>query len=91
MELAERAARAGEPIVTPLEYYFPNQGYSAVVDEFMLGTRILIAPVVSQGQTRRSVVLPQGRWKADDGTVYEGGRTITIDAPISRLPYFERQ
>jgi alpha-glucosidase (family GH31 glycosyl hydrolase) len=90
MELAERAARAGGPIVTPLEYYFPNQGYSAIADEFMLGTRILVAPVVNQGQTRRSVVLPQGRWKADDGTVYEGGQTVVVDAPIARLPYFVR-
>ena len=91
MELAERAARTGEPIVTPLEYLFPNQGYSAIADEFMLGTKILVAPVVNQGQIRRSVVLPQGKWKADDGTAYEGGRTIAIDAPIARLPYFERQ
>ncbi len=91
MELAEKAARTGEPIVTPIEYYFPNQGYAGIADQFMLGTKILVAPVVNQGQTRRSVVLPQGKWKADDGTAYEGGRTVTVEAPIARLPYFEQQ
>ena len=91
MELAEKAAHTGIPIVVPLEYYFPNQGYAEIADEFMLGTKILVAPVLNQGRTRRSVVLPRGKWKADDGTAYEGGRTIMIDAPIARLPYFELQ
>jgi alpha-glucosidase (family GH31 glycosyl hydrolase) len=91
MELAEKAAHTGIPIVVPLEYYYPNQGYAEIADEFMLGTKILVAPVLNQGRTRRSVVLPRGKWKADDGTAYEGGRTIMIDAPIARLPYFELQ
>ncbi len=91
MELAQKAARTGEPIVTPLEYRYPNQGYAAIADEFMLGSKILVAPVLNQGQARRGVVLPQGKWKADDGVVFEGGRSITIDAPLARLPFFERQ
>ncbi len=37
MELAEKAARTGEPIVAPLEYHFPNRGYAGIADEFMLG------------------------------------------------------
>jgi alpha-glucosidase len=56
----------------------------------MLGTNILVAPVVTQGQTRRTVTLPEGRWKADDGTVYQGGTSITVQAPLARLPYFEK-
>jgi alpha-glucosidase (family GH31 glycosyl hydrolase) len=91
MALAEQAARTGEPIVTPLEYRFPNRGYAAISDEFMLGADVLVAPVVNQGQTRREVVLPPGKWKADDGTVYDGGSTITVNAPLDRLPHFELQ
>ena len=34
--------------------------------------------------------LPPGRWKADDGQIYEGSASITISAPIDRLPYFEK-
>ncbi len=91
MELAGKAARDGEPIVAPLEYAFPNQGYAGITDEFMLGPKILVAPVLNRGQIRRPVILPQGRWKADDGEVLEGGRSTQIDAPLARLPYFERQ
>jgi alpha-glucosidase len=70
-----------------LEFYYPHQGFASVKDEFMLGNRILVAPVLEPGASR-TVVLPQGRWKADDGTEYTGG-THRIDAPLDRLPYFE--
>jgi alpha-glucosidase (family GH31 glycosyl hydrolase) len=91
MELAEKAARTGEPIVAPLEYHFPNRGYAGIADEFMLGSTILVAPVVTRGQTRRQVVLPEGKWKSDEGTLYDGARTITIDTPLPRLPHFQKQ
>jgi len=86
--LYERAARTGEPIVAPLEYVFPHQGLAGIVDEFMLGNEVLVAPMVSPGG-KRSVVLPAGRWLADDGLPYDGG-TIEIDVPVDRLPYFCR-
>lgn len=86
--LFKRAAATGEPIVAPLEYCFPHQGFAGVTDEFMLGDNILVAPVVFP-EDSRTVILPEGSWKADDGTIYEGGMH-TIDVPVSRLPYFEK-
>jgi len=91
MELAEKAARTGEPIVAPLEYHYPNRGYVEISDQFLLGDRILVAPVVQKGQSRRTVILPPGKWKSDQGEVYDGGRQVTVEAPIGRLPYFEKQ
>lgn len=86
--LYAKAAAEGEPIVAPLEFYFPHEGLSSVKDEFMLGDSILVAPMVTSGTTR-SIILPDGKWKADDGTIYEGG-SHTINVPIRRIPYFER-
>ena len=83
------AASNGEPIVAPLEFWFPHQGLEKVNDEFMLGGNLLVAPVIGPG-CERSVVLPEGSWLADDGTAYSGG-TYTIEVPIDRLPYFEKQ
>jgi len=83
------AADEGEPVVAPLEYYFPHKGFANIKDQFMLGDRILVAPMTQPG-TERSVILPDGLWKADDDTVYEGGSHI-ITVPIDRLPYFEKQ
>ena len=86
--LYERAAATGEPIVAPLEYCFPGEGLASVNDEFMLGYSLLVAPVTTPGTTR-TVILPEGSWRADDGTLYEGG-SHSIEVPLDRLPYFEK-
>jgi alpha-glucosidase (family GH31 glycosyl hydrolase) len=44
--------------------------------------------VVEKGETESTVVLPPGTWTADDGTVYEGPKTVAVKAPRSRLPHF---
>lgn len=88
-ELFARAAKTGEPIVAPLEYVFPHEGLQAVKDEFMLGDSILVAPLVNEG-TSRQLILPAGEWRAEDGTVYEGGKSYEIEVPLDRLPYFEK-
>ena len=54
----------------------------------MLGNNIMVAPVYEKGQTERKVVLPKGNWEHRDGTVYKGGREITVPAPIDTLPIF---
>lgn len=88
IRLMERAARYGEPLVTPLEFIFPHQGLADIKDEFMLGRQILVAPMVYPGR-ERTVALPSGTWIADDGKTYEGGQTITINVPLERIPYFK--
>jgi alpha-glucosidase (family GH31 glycosyl hydrolase) len=88
MDLVHKSAQSGDPILSNLEYYFPNQGLEMVVDQFMMGNKLLVAPMVSKGKTR-NVILPKGKWRADDGKVYEGGKTYSISVPLDRLPYFE--
>ncbi len=87
MSLAHQSAKCGEPIMSNLEYYFPNQGFENIKDQFMLGSELLVAPMLTKGYSRE-VVLPQGIWMADDEKEYEGGRTISIEVPIDRIPYF---
>lgn len=89
-ELAQKAASEGAPIVAPLEYFFPGKGYADVKDQFMLGDSFMVAPMLSPGEGGRDVVLPAGKWRADDGKVYRGGKTIHVDVPLDRIPYFEK-
>ena len=72
-----------------LEYCFPGMGYAEVKDEFMMGDSLLVAPVMEKGATSRKVLVPPGRWRADDGSEVLGPCEITVAAPLSRLPYFE--
>lgn len=88
--LAVRCAATGEPIVRPLEYEFPGQGYERDMEKFMLGSKYLVDPVVKKGQNSKEIRLPLGTWRYVDGKVYEGGRSYTLDAPLGQLPYFEK-
>ena len=88
LELAEKASKSGEPIVKPMAMAFPAGGFETIKDQFVLGDTMIVAPVVEKGARSRSVALPEGEWKADDGNTYKGGRTIIIDVPLKRLPYF---
>lgn len=90
VELARKAAVDGEPILRSLEYNYPNRGYAAVIDEFMMGTDLLVAPQMDKGAATRTVVVPPGAWTADDGTTVVGPKTVTVATPLSRLPHFVR-
>ena len=89
LELARNASKTGEPIVRYMEYEFPNQGFENCKDQFMLGPKYLVAPVLTK-EDSREVMLPAGEWKDDLGKVWKGGQKIKIDVPIDRLPYFEK-
>jgi alpha-glucosidase len=86
--LAQKASKDGEPIVRHLEYAFPGQGFVSCDDQFMLGDLYLVAPMIEKG-TSRTVKLPKGNWVDELGKKYKGGKTITIDVPLNRLPYFK--
>ena len=90
MKLMRESAQTGEPIVKHLEYVFPSQGFENVNDQFVLGNNMIVAPLQQKGVSSRDVVLPKGKWKADDGKIYDGGKTISVDVPLDRIPYFEK-
>ncbi|MGY3054081.1 alpha-glucosidase (family GH31 glycosyl hydrolase) [Pedobacter sp. UYEF25] len=89
LELAKNASITGEPIVSPMALAFPDNGYEEIKDQFMLGKNILVAPAVEK-QHRRKVILPKGTWKSDKGEIIKGDKTIQIEVPLDRLPYFSK-
>ena len=91
LETAKNSAKTGEPIMRHMAYEFPNEGFEKVNDQFMLGEKFLVAPVVVKGQRERKVKLPKGKWRyCPNGTDTDGGTTIKAEAPLGVLPYFER-
>lgn len=91
MALAENAAKTGEPIIRHMAYQFPGEGFETAGDMFMLGDTILVAPVLEKGQRKRTLRLPEGRWRyLPDGSTCSGGKTITVDADLQTLPIFEK-
>ncbi|MGO8696283.1 MAG: glycoside hydrolase family 31 protein [Limisphaerales bacterium] len=90
LTLARQSAGTGEPIVRAMEYVFPHQGYERIHDQFLLGTRILVAPVLEKGARYRAVVLPPGTWRGFDGRRYSGPARILLAVPLDDLCYFEK-
>ncbi|MDB5018978.1 MAG: hypothetical protein JWQ28_105, partial [Pedobacter sp.] len=89
LQVAQQTAKTGEPMLRNMEYSFPQQGLAECKDQFMLGDKYLVAPMVVKGN-KRSVKLPKGLWKDDLGKVIKGGQSIDIQVPLDRLPYYER-
>ena len=79
----ECAKVTGEPIARSMEFVFPGQGMERVMDQFMVGDALLVAPVWKQGEVVRSVTLPEGKWRCvslgeTEGDVLNGGRNVVL-------------
>lgn len=88
-KLAKMSAESGEPITRYMEYEFPNCGYEKITDQFMLGSDVLVAPVIKKGETSRNVVFPEGKWKYN-GEIVEGPCTKMMISPIDTLLWFKK-
>ena len=90
LNLARHAARTGEPILRHMAYVFPDEEMEMVGDQYMLGEKYLVAPVMTKGGRSRRVKFPRGRWRGDDGSEVTGPCEIEVPAPLSRLPWYTR-
>ncbi len=100
--LAKRAARSGKiGPVRPLVLDDPSPEARSIDDEWTLGRRILVAPVLDEGAREREVYLPRwSDWRQarvtrtgklrTRGPVLSGGETIVAPAPLRDIPLFVR-
>lgn len=89
----KEAHEKGTPVMRTMFYEFPDDEKCWDVDtEYMFGPDILVAPVFELGQRKRDIYLPKNQlWKdAKTNRMYEGGQTITVDAPLDMIPLFVR-
>ena len=86
--VAECAAH-GWPIVRPLALLDPD--LAGLDDAYLLGDTLLVAPVMAQGGTSRTVLLPAGTWYDYwTGKTVPGGDSFQVDAPLDALPLYVR-
>jgi len=90
LELAKHTASTGEPILKSMEFNYSHQGYEKIIDQFLLGDNLLVAPVLIKAATERTVIIPNGKWKSFDGQIINGPKTIQVKVTINDLPYFEK-
>jgi sulfoquinovosidase len=91
--MAEEGSTRGLPMMRPLALGYPawEPGWT-LTDQFLLGDRIIVAPVVTDAARARTVALPPGTFYPLDLDGPGGGPavsgTITAGAPLEELPAF---
>ena len=91
--LYQEAHENGSPLLRTMFYEFPeDERCWDIQDQYMFGSKYLAAPIFRLNQFSREVYLPAGQWKlTSTGQVFQGGRIVTVAAPIEYMPVFERQ
>ncbi|HLO32593.1 MAG TPA: glycoside hydrolase family 31 protein [Anaerolineales bacterium] len=90
-ELMQIASQHSLPPMRPLFVDFPNDPVcESIEDQFMFGSEVLVAPVLSEGARERRAYLPENaEWlDAWNGQTYRGGQWIDIPAPLETIPVF---
>ncbi|MDX2140478.1 MAG: glycoside hydrolase family 31 protein [Chloroflexota bacterium] len=85
------AREYGTPVIRPLWLLDPADAALRIDDAYMVGSALLVAPVVAAGDIERRIQLPEGLWY-DFWTnePVSGGREIVVPAPLERVPVFVR-
>jgi alpha-glucosidase len=86
--------QTGHPVLRPTVYHFQNDAQCHQESfDFLVGSSVLVASVFEPGDQQRCVYLPRGTGWYDwhTGDYYAGGQTITLDAPLDRIPLLVRE
>ena len=90
--LYREAHETGAPLIRTMFFEFPEDKKCwELQDQYMFGSRYLVAPVLEFGVRERSLYLPSGRWRdVNSDEVIDGGKLVTVRAPIDQIPVFEK-
>lgn len=88
----------------PLAFDYPDDAIAnKITDQYMFGDSLMVCPVTEpmyylpgskkmEAEKTRKVYLPKGGWYDYYTNVYyKGGKYITADAPIDKIPLFVRE
>jgi len=92
---AKDAHSSGMPVVRPLFLAFPDQK-EAWKDwqTYLYGGDILVSAIWKKGTAQHTLYLPAGEVWIDawePSKEYAGGKCLTVDAPLHRMPIFIRK
>ena len=88
------ATQSGMPVVRSLIFAYPDDKHLYETwDEYLFGSELLVAPVVTEGAANRKVYLPAGSWLNynDKRTAYRGPVSIAAEAPLGTIPVYVRE
>jgi len=86
---AEKTVQNRVPLSKPLIMVYPDDpNLVNNEDEFLLGSNILVAPILSE-DGKRDIYLPEGQWVYYyDNKTYEGRQWVSKQEGLNRVPFF---
>lgn len=91
------AHEKGTPVMRPLFYDYAGDKKAWNVDDcYMFGPELLVAPVMEKDSFLREIYLPASETGIEwldvwTGNTYSGGQTVSVEAPIDRIPVMARK
>lgn len=94
-QLARHNYDTGDPLLKRCDFDYPAYSQASATTQYLLGDRILVAPIITSGGGRvtpaaqGSVWIPPGNWiDAWSGTVYTGPETLSTSAYWGTIPIY---
>lgn len=90
-ELVRKASKTGLPVVRHPFIHYPNNPhfYDISHQQFMVGSELMVAPVLNEGVSKVDLYLPSGKWvNVWSGKTVSGEKTITTNAPMGKPAVF---
>jgi alpha-glucosidase len=93
--IAKEGEQKGYPAVRHIFLEYPDvvqfipEKLEVIEQEFLLGGKILVAPIVKRGETKREVFIPPGKWvdffsqKEFDGE--QKGKFLEVEIPLGEI------
>lgn len=84
-------AKSAVPVMRPLFFYYDGEREKNESTEYLLGRDLLVAPVLREGKSKRTVYLPNDKWINvwDEKEYGEGEHEIS--APLGTIPVFYKK
>ncbi|MEQ4480769.1 TIM-barrel domain-containing protein [Cohnella silvisoli] len=89
---AKKTSDTGIPLMRAMVVEYPGDTSTfGLTEQYMFGDNLLVAPVVNQGETSKSVYLPAGEWTDFWwGAMRPGSQTISYYASVDDMPVFAK-
>ncbi|MDT4761242.1 alpha-glucosidase [Sphaerochaeta sp. PS] len=84
-------AEHGTPVMRPIFLHYPEKPFFTCKDEYLLGRDLLVAPILEEGASQRSVLLPDDEWVHLFTSRVYGPGEHRIDAPMGSPAVFYRK
>jgi alpha-glucosidase len=87
-----QCSQTGLPMARPLLLAFQDDSATHELDDqFLCGDHLLVAPILEEGATQRTVYLPAGGWyDVWSDQRLSGPARVEVQAPLERIPVFAR-